>query len=111
MSEIVVVALMKAQPGKEDEVKEALGNLVEPSHDDPGCIFYALHQGSDDPSRFAFVERWASREDLQAHNGTAHVGALLERAGDLLAEAPDIGIYDALPSGEERKGSLAGAAV
>ena len=111
MSEIVVVAMMKAQPGKEDEVAQALRDLIEPSHGDPGCIFYALHRGADDPSRFVFVERWASREDLQGHNGTPHVGALLERAGDLLAGAPDIAIYDALPAGDERKGSLAGAAA
>ena len=37
------------------------------------CILYALHQGSDNPSRLAFVERWESREErkgsLAAHAG------------------------------------------
>ena len=111
MAEIVVIAHMRAQPGKEDEVKAALTRLVEPSHADPGCILYTLHQGADDPSRFAFVERWASREDLEAHNGTAHVGALREQAPALLAEAPDVAVFDALPAGEAAKGSLAGASA
>jgi quinol monooxygenase YgiN len=111
MSEIVVIAHMRAQPGKEDELKTALTGLIEPSHSDQGCILYTLHQGVDDPSRFAFVERWASREDLEAHNGTAHVGALLEQAPALLAEAPDIAVFDALPAGDASKGSLAGASA
>lgn len=111
MSEIVVVAHMKAQSGKEDELGQTLSALIAPSHQDPGCLLYTLHQGADDPTRFVFVERWASREDLEAHNATPHVGALVERLPDLVAEAPDIAVYDALPAGEESKGSLAGASA
>jgi quinol monooxygenase YgiN len=111
MSEIVVVALMRARPGKEDDLNEALTALVPPSHDDPGCILYTLHRGADDPARFVFVERWASREDLEGHNGTPHVGALVERMDELLAEPADVGLYDAIPLGDERKGSLAGASA
>ena len=110
MSEIVVVGSLKARPGKEDEAAQALADLVEPTHAEAGCILYAMHRGADDPARFAFVERWESREHLDAHLGSAHVSALLERADELLAEPADIVVYDARPLGEDRKGALAAAA-
>jgi quinol monooxygenase YgiN len=108
--EIVVVGSLKARPGQEDALDQALAGLVAPTHAEAGCILYALHRGVDDPARFAFVERWESREHLDAHLGSAHVSALLERADELLAEPADIVVYDARPLGEDRKGALAAAA-
>lgn len=105
--EIVVVGSLKARPGKEDATREALEGLVVPTHAEDGCILYALHQGAGDPSRFAFVERWASQEHLDAHLGGAHIAAVLTRVDELLAEPPDIVVYNALPEGEAPKGSLA----
>ena len=110
MSEIVVVGSLKARPGKEDATAEALGTLVAPTHAEDGCILYALNQGAADKTRFAFVERWESQEKLDAHLGSAHISTLLGRVDELLSEAPDIVVYDALPQGETRKGSLAGHA-
>ena len=110
MSEIVVVGSLKARPGKEDDLEQALAGLVAPTHAEAGCILYALHRGVDDPARFAFVERWESRQHLDDHLGSAHISALLEQADELLAEAPDIVVYDARPGGESRKGALAAAA-
>jgi quinol monooxygenase YgiN len=107
MSEVVVVGSFKAVPGKEQEGLEAFQALVAPTHAEEGCILYALHQGTDDPSRLAFVERWASRELLDAHLKSPHVAALLERAEELFGDSGDIVVYEALPGGETTKGSLA----
>jgi quinol monooxygenase YgiN len=107
MSEVVVVGSFKAEPGKEVEALEAFKALVEPTHGEAGCILYALHQGTDDPSRLSFVERWESRELLDAHLESPHVAALLERAEELFGDSGDIVVYEALPVGEEKKGSLA----
>jgi quinol monooxygenase YgiN len=79
MSEVVVVGSFKAQPGKEAEATEAFKALVDPTHREAGCILYALHQGVDDPSRLAFVERWESRELLDAHLESEHVAKVLQR--------------------------------
>src|SRR6185295_17328575 len=59
MSEVVVVGSFRAKPGKEAEAREVFEALVAPTHAESGCILYAFHQGTDDPRRFAFVERWA----------------------------------------------------
>ena len=107
MSEIVVVGSLKARPDQVDEARQVLAGLVEPTHAEAGCILYAMHQGVDDPTRFAFVERWSSKDLLQAHLGSPHIASLLERADELLAEPPDIVVYDAVPGGDERKGRLA----
>jgi quinol monooxygenase YgiN len=107
MSEVVVVGSFKAQPGKEAEATEAFKALVDPTHREAGCILYALHQGVDDPSRLAFVERWESRELLDAHLESEHVAKVLERAEELFGDSADIVVYEPLKGGEKKKGSLA----
>ena len=106
MSEVVVVGSFKAQPGKEAEALAAFKDLVGPTHGEEGCILYALHRGADDSSHLAFVERWESRELLNDHLESDHVKAVLAVADDLFSES-DITVYDALPGGEHKKGSLA----
>lgn len=106
MAEIVVVGAFTAKPGKEGDARRAFERLIEPTHTEPGCILYALHQGADDPARLAFIERWASREDLEAHLKSDHVADVLQRVDELF-ETSDITVYDPLPGGEATKGSLA----
>jgi quinol monooxygenase YgiN len=110
MPEIVVVGSLKARPDQVEEARQVLAGLVEPTHAEAGCILYAMHQGTDDPTRFAFVERWESKQHLEDHLASPHIAALLERIDELFSEAPDIVIYDAQPGGEARKGALAAAA-
>ena len=106
MPEVVVVGSFVARDGKEDEARAALEGLVAPTHAEDGCTLYALHRGTQDKRKLAFVERWASMDAINAHLESDHVKAVLAKADDLFASA-DITIYDALPGGEERKGSLA----
>lgn len=107
MSEVVVTGSFTVNPGKEEEALEAFKALVEPTHREDGCILYALHRGVDDPARLAFVERWESHEHLDAHLKSDHVSALLERAEELWGDNGEITVYDAVPAGEPKKGSLA----
>ncbi len=107
MPEIVVVGSLRARAGKEEETAAALAKLVAPTHAEDGCILYALNQGVADRTRFAFVERWESQEQLEAHLGNDHIAAVLAQADALFSEPPDIVVYGALPSGQEAKGSLA----
>ena len=106
MPEVVVVGAFKVNQGKEEEALEAFKALVEPTHSEDGCILYALHRGLDDPSRLTFIERWESREQLDAHLESDHVSALLERADELWGDNGEITVYEAVPAGEPKKGSL-----
>jgi quinol monooxygenase YgiN len=107
MSEIVVVGVLKARPGKEAEAEHAMRSMIEPTHAEAGCGLYAFHRGADDPARFAFIERWASREALDEHLATPHVSGFIARADELLAEPVEVTIYEALPAGDGAKGALA----
>jgi quinol monooxygenase YgiN len=107
MPEVVVVGSFSARPGKEAEAVEAFKALVEPTHREEGCLLYALHQGVDDPRRLAFVERWTSRELLDAHLQSEHVQQALERVEEIFGDNAEIVVYEPLPGGETKKGSLA----
>jgi quinol monooxygenase YgiN len=107
MSEVVVVGSFEAREGKEQEALEAFQALVEPTHAEDGCTLYALNRGTDNPRRLAFVERWASRDALNAHLESDHIKAILARVDDLFADLRDITVYEAVPGGEQAKGSLA----
>ena len=107
MSEVVVVGSFKINAGKENEALEAFKALVEPTHGEEGCVLYALHRGADDPSALTFIERWQSRELLDEHLKSSHVSALLERAEELWGDNGEITVYDAVPAGQPKKGSLA----
>ena len=107
MPEVVVLGSFTINPGKEEEALEAFTALVEPTHGEDGCILYALHRGIDDPARLTYIERWESREQLDAHLRSNHVSALLERADELWGDNGEITVYDAVPAGEPKKGSLA----
>jgi quinol monooxygenase YgiN len=106
MSEVVVVGAFTARDGKESEAEAAFKALVDPTHGEDGCILYALHRGHDDPRKLAFIERWESKELLDAHLESDHVKDVLTKVDDLFASA-EITVYDALPGGQDEKGSLA----
>jgi hypothetical protein len=94
MAEIVVTGAFKINQGKEEEALEAFTALVAPTHEEKGCILYALHRGTDDPGRLTYIERWESREGL------------LERSDELWGENGEITVFEAVPAGEPKKGTL-----
>ena len=61
---VILTAMVKAKPGQEEAVKEALLSMVEPTRKEPGCLCYNLHQSKADPTQFMFYEQWASQEAL-----------------------------------------------
>jgi quinol monooxygenase YgiN len=77
---LTVIARMRAKAGKEQELREALEALIEPTSQEKGYVNYDLHQGVEDPRWFFFYENWDSAADLDAHLQTPH---LVEFAGRL----------------------------
>jgi quinol monooxygenase YgiN len=105
--EVVVVGAFTINPGKEEEALAALTALIEPTHREDGCLLYALHRGADDPSRLTFIERWESRELLDAHLKSDHVAALVARRDELWGDNLVVTVSEAVPAGDSEKGSLA----
>lgn len=93
MSKITVVALMKAQADKVDEVKKALLECAMPTRQEEGNINYDLHQSLSDPTDFMMHENWANKEALDAHGKTPHMATLFGAIGDKLADKPKIMLF------------------
>ena len=77
MAKVRVIARAQAKPGKREELKAVLKQLVEPTRKEQGCVYYELFESSV-ADVLIFNEEWASAEDLKVHASTermARVGA------------------------------------
>ena len=69
-------------------LKEVLQGFIAPTLREEGCIRYDLFCDLDDPTKFTFVEEWASRELLDKHGQSAHIAAGRAKFPELLAQSP-----------------------
>ena len=81
---LTVIASMRAKPGKEQVLREALESLVAPTAKEDGYVNYDLHQGVEDPAVFMLYENWESGEALDAHLATPHLVEFAGRIDELL---------------------------
>ena len=108
MSEIVVVVSLQAAEGKGDEIAKAFGEAIPPTHDEEGCLVYALHRDNSDPDHFVHIERWRSQEDLDAHMMTPHLAGVFGALGQpgVMAGAPSMWMCSADVYGDPAKGAI-----
>jgi quinol monooxygenase YgiN len=91
---LTVVAQIKAQPGKEAQVRQELLSLVAPSRKDAGCLNYDLHEALNTPGLFMFHENWATKAHLDEHLKKASLQAVLARVVQMTAEPPQITLWE-----------------
>lgn len=82
---LTLLAKLKAKPGKEAALREALMAMVEPSRAESGCINYDLHVEQSDESILWVYENWVDTDALVAHTKEPHYLALGEKKDALLA--------------------------
>jgi quinol monooxygenase YgiN len=88
---IHVVAIIKAVPGKRDEVLKEFRAVLPEVLAEEGCIEYgpaidsAASPDALGPDTFAVIEKWATPEALKAHATSSHMAAYGQRVKDLLA--------------------------
>lgn len=68
-----IVAEVRAKPGKEAELRAATLPLVGQVRAERNNLIYFLHEDREKPGRFVFYEIFATKEDFEAHNASAHV--------------------------------------
>jgi quinol monooxygenase YgiN len=103
---VVLVATMVAKPGQEELVETTVTAALPKVRAEPGCLRYALHRKAGTTGEFVMIEKWASREALDAHmKGAAmrEIGAALAQA---LAGAPDLVFLDPVPAGDPHSGAV-----
>jgi len=68
----VVIATWTAQAGREQEVKRALEQLIEPSRAEPGNRCYQPSQDPENPRVFVLYELYDDEAAYRAHGESAH---------------------------------------
>jgi quinol monooxygenase YgiN len=95
---IVVVALMKAQQGKEQEMEDALRAMLPQVESEEGTLQYILHRAKKEPGKFLMYETYRDKAALNSHSATPHFAELFAKIGPLFDGSPTIEILEELAS-------------
>ena len=71
------------QPGKEQQLREELKLLLEPTRAEPGCIRIHLYEALRDPVVFYVHSEWVDEAAFDAHPKLPHMVRFLGLAGGL----------------------------
>ena len=93
---MVVVAILKALEGKEEEMAKALSDIIPKVQEEDGTLVYTLHRDMNDPAKFMFYEKYKDSDALMVHSTTPHFKELFKTLKSLLAGEPEISMYTEL---------------
>ena len=69
---VVIVAQYRIQPDNGAAVRAELGQMVEPTRAEPGCLAYDVYVDPKDETLVVLVERYVDEAAFQAHLNSAH---------------------------------------
>jgi quinol monooxygenase YgiN len=80
---IYVVATSQVKPELRDAFIQGAKECIAATRKEKGCISYESHTSINDPNLFVVVERWETREDLNAHGRAPHMKVWREYSAPL----------------------------
>lgn len=83
---IVLIATLTIKSGSAEAVIAAAKPCIEGTRAEPGCVSYDLNHSVTDPDTMVFVERWATRDAIDAHMRMPHFLAWREKAAGLILD-------------------------
>lgn len=86
---LCLIVKVKAVAGKEEQLKEVLTAMLEPTRKEPGCITYQLYSNEKNDT-FFFYELWETPAHLEAHTKTDHYLHLVKVREGLVAEGGEL---------------------
>lgn len=87
-NELTLVATLRAQKEKINDLRQALLSLMDKTRAEEGSVTYHLYADRDDPQNFIFHETWASRELWEKHMESPHIKSFFAGADALLDGEP-----------------------
>jgi quinol monooxygenase YgiN len=93
---LVVVAVMKAKAGSEQEMEKALRDMIPMVETEEGTMVYTLHRTKKDPQKFLMYEKYRDKEAFKYHSSTPYFAELFGKIAPLLDGDPAIDIYEEL---------------
>src|ERR1700722_514811 len=100
---IYVVATSQVKPESRDAFIKGAKECIAATRKEKGCISYESHASINDPNLFVVVERWESREDLNAHARAPHMKVWREYSAPLKVSPTVIEIISDGKDGELRE--------
>lgn len=101
---VIVTAIFHPAPGRKDDLAAAMRAGIEAVHQESGCELYAIHDAED--GTITMIEKWSSREDLDAHAAGDAVKILQADTADLVAGPAQVTRMTPLPLGTPEQGAL-----
>ena len=90
MSKVSLIAKLTAADGKADELRAAMGALIEAADEEPGLEVYSVHADANDPQVFYFFELYRDQDALGVHGKGDRMKAAMGAMGSLLGGRPEI---------------------
>ena len=82
---IYVIATTQVKSDSREAFIKGARDCVAATRQEKGCQSYESHTSINDPNLFVVVERWESREDLNAHGKAPHMKVWRELSAPLKA--------------------------
>ncbi len=83
LSEVLTaVTFIRGKPGADQQVKNELLSLTQPTRAEPGNLGYDLYQSADHPGEFMRLEVWRNAEALEQHKASPYLKASFDRRKD-----------------------------
>jgi quinol monooxygenase YgiN len=87
MSCVILTVEFHARPDKTQELLEILKANIEPSRNEPGCLYYALSQSDDQENTYFLFQHWKSQDDVRSHLISSHVTQTAKDIRDCLKDS------------------------
>lgn len=84
MKQLIVIETLQALPGKSELLKQALLEMVPLTLQETGCLNYEIAESENHKEIFLVLMRWKNRQDLEAHNQSAHIKTFVGKHDQVL---------------------------
>ena len=97
---IIGVVTLRPLPGREMDVEQACRDAVRATHEESGCLRFALHRLTSEGGGLAIIEKWASSQVLEEHLQSPAFARLGDVLNDALIGPPEFISLDPLVEGD-----------
>ena len=80
---IIVSGEFAFTPGKDDEVRAAMIDMMTETAKEAGCIHYRFYRDVEHSDRYHVYEEWETNAHLDAHAASAHMAVFREALGEI----------------------------
>lgn len=85
-----IICRVKCEEQNRERVRELLLEYVEPSRQEPGCLYYDIFQERNDPNVFYILDGWKDQAAVDAHVKHPNVPRVNAMLHPLLIEGPTL---------------------